>query len=101
MAIAIATLTPAEHMLEAPGSDKLHHILAFAALTLPLSWLRWQAGWWLIPAAALFGGLIEIIQPHVGRHGDWADALANAVGALCGWALGASLSRFWRPDGGS
>ncbi|TVR45217.1 MAG: VanZ family protein [Planctomycetota bacterium] len=95
-AIGMATLTPATAMPEVPGSDKLHHLIAFAALTLPLSWWRPRYGWWLLPAAVAYGGVIELIQPHIGRHGEWGDVFANACGALIGWLIGAAARALTR-----
>jgi VanZ family protein len=39
-----------------------------------------------------FGGLIEIVQPYVGRGAEWADLVADGLGA----ALGVSLGLFFR-----
>ena len=98
--IAVLTLMPAEGLPPAPGNDKLHHFTAFAALVLPVVATRPRAVLWIVPAAVLFGGAIELIQPHVGRHGEWADQLANTLGALTGAALGraahALLPRAWQ-----
>lgn len=33
------------------------------------------------------GGLIELIQPHVGRNGSMADVGFDAVGIILGWAM--------------
>ena len=35
--IAFATLLPADKLPETPGTDKLHHLLAFSAFVLPVS----------------------------------------------------------------
>ena len=91
LAIALLTLTPAESLPEAPGGDKLHHFLAFAVLVLPVASVRPRWGLWAVPLAIAYGGAIELIQPHVGRHGEWADFWANSAGALAGWAIGAVL----------
>lgn len=86
--VGIATLTPQEHMPPAPGSDKLHHFLAFGALAFPMAFARPRAAIWVVLLVSLYGALIEVIQPHVGRHGDVMDAIANAAGAICGSVLG-------------
>ncbi len=101
LAIAYGTLTPVEALaLDPPGSDKLHHFLAFGGLVFPLVLVRPRVALWLVPVAALYGGAIELIQPHVGRHGEWADALANTAGAVIGAGLAAALHpalpRRWR-----
>ena len=70
------------------GSDKVIHLLAFAALSFPLS----RTGrFGLIPVfvgAGGFGGFIELIQPSFNRSADmsdWvADILGVALGIICG-----------------
>lgn len=93
LAVAIATLTPADNLPPVPGGDKLHHFLAFGLLAVPMAFARPQAVLWIILAVSAYGGVIEIIQPYVGRHGDVMDALANAAGAVSGGALGVMLRR--------
>lgn len=97
MAIAVLTLMPAEGLPDAPGSDKLHHFLAFGALVFPVVATRPRAAIWAVPLAIGFGGAIELIQPHVGRHGEWADAAVNAGGALLGAAAATLLHRVLTP----
>jgi VanZ family protein len=92
--VAAATLTPSENMPSAPGGDKLHHFLAFGAVAFPMSFSRPRAAIWVVLTVAAYGAIIEVIQPHVGRHGDVMDALANAVGAVCGAILGFVLNRW-------
>ncbi len=91
--IAILTLMPGEGVPDAPGNDKLHHFLAFAALVWPVVAARPRAALWAVPLAMGYGGAIELIQPHVGRHGEWADMLANSLGALAGAGLGWAAHR--------
>jgi len=94
LVVGIITLTPQEHMPSAPGSDKLHHFLAFAALAFPMAIARPRAVILMVLLVSLYGALIEVIQPHVGRHGDVMDAIANAGGAICGAVLGAASNRW-------
>lgn len=75
-----------------PGSDKLHHFLAFFALPLPLSFARPRLAPWITIAAIAYGGAIELIQPYVGRDRDAMDLLADALGAVAGMALGLALN---------
>ena len=80
-----------------PGSDKLHHLLAYAALMFPAAFGK--------PARRLgfgclfiaYSGLIEGLQPLVNRHGDWLDVAANAAGVGCG-AILAALINSRHPD---
>lgn len=93
LAIAVLTLMPGEAVPDAPGGDKVHHFVAFGALVLPVVVVRPRHALWAVPLAIGYGGAIELIQPHVGRHGEWADAVANALGACMGAALGWGLHR--------
>ena len=38
--IGLATLTPVQQLPDAPGTDKLHHVIAFAVLVLPMSFAK-------------------------------------------------------------
>ena len=62
------------------GTDKLVHLIAFAALAFPLA----RTGrFGLIPVfvfASVFGGIIELIQPSFGRSADMQDWIADVAG---------------------
>ena len=88
--IAYLTLTPLQVDLDL-GSDKLYHFIAFAMLVLPCALLYARTLIWVLPAAILFGGAIELIQPYVGRGGELADFGADALGVVIGAALGLTL----------
>lgn len=45
----------------------------------------------MLPAAILFGGAIELIQPYVGRGRELADFGVDAVGVINGATLGLTL----------
>lgn len=95
LVIAYLTLTPAPNLTLA-GSDKLHHLLGFAALLLLGALLYRHALYWLLPCAIAFGGVIEILQPYVNRNGEWLDFWADATGALLGVGLGLVLRYIFR-----
>ena len=89
LTLSIAMLWPLEAPPPAPdGSDKVVHLIAFAALSFPLA----RTGrFGLIPVfvgASAFGGLIELIQPSFNRSAgmsDWvADILGVVLGMICG-----------------
>ena len=87
--LTIAMLWPLDAPPPAPeGSDKLTHLLAFAALSFPLS----RTGrFGLLPVfvgASIFGGMIELIQPSFNRSADMNDWMADIVGAAIGIACG-------------
>jgi len=92
IAIVVATLIPASTLPEAPGSDKLHHFVAFAAFTIPVSLARPKWAWVPFLVALALGGAIEIIQPLVSRSRDFADFRADAVGAALGAMIGLTLA---------
>jgi VanZ family protein len=76
-----------------PGGDKVGHVVAFAALAVPLSW-RHPRHWWVVALSALaFGGLIEIVQPYAGRSREMADLLADGAGAVLGAGGAARIAR--------
>lgn len=85
--IGFLTLTPIQNP-GVPGTDKSHHLIAFAALALPLSFARPRLAPWIALAATAYGGVIEFIQPLVGRTGEVIDLMADAAGAAIGGAAG-------------
>jgi len=94
--ITALSLHPLNTLPEVPGSDKTHHFVAYAALAFPTA-LRKPRRWPLIIFGfALYSGLIELIQPHVNRYGEWEDFLANACGLLLGVGLAFCINRLER-----
>jgi VanZ family protein len=79
----VLSLTPLDE-LPVPTNDKLLHLLAYTALTIPLI-LTKPKYWWLIVIFFLaYSGLIEIIQPYVNRYSEWLDMAANCAGIAFG-----------------
>lgn len=83
LVLCVTSLMPQE-LAQAPGSDKLHHFLAYALLVL-----LWPSGPSLIRIVALaagLGALLELGQGILptGRCMEGADAVANTVGACLG-----------------
>ncbi len=79
-----------------PINDKLAHGVAFALLTLPLSWAlpaRWAV---VVAVAVIFGAGIELIQPAFGRAREVLDLVADTLGAFAGVGAGLLLARFRR-----
>ena len=89
--IAVLTLIPSHAAPEVPGSDKMHHVLAFMSLTLHSAALYRKALLRVVLAAALYAGGIEAIQPFVGRSGETADFLADLLGIAIGAIIGLLL----------
>ena len=89
LTLTVAMLGPLDAPPPAPeGSDKLVHLIAFAALAFPLA----RTGrFGLIPVfigASVFGGVIELIQPSFNRSADVNDWVADVVGVILGIGLG-------------
>lgn len=93
--IAVLTLAPISSS-DVPGSDKLHHVLGFAALAFPLPFVRPRLALSVALGVIAYGGMIELIQPYFGRTAEWADFLADIVGAALGAALGALSGKWFR-----
>ena len=70
------------------GSDKLVHLIIFAALAFPLA----RTGRIGLPpvfiGASAFGGIIELIQPSFNRSADINDWIADVVGVVLGIGCG-------------
>ena len=95
--IAALTLFPVDLPSDSLNfSDKVYHCIAFAAFTFPSAFLYRRAIRWVIPSALIFGILIELIQPYVGRSGEIADFYADTLGALLGVALGLAANMLVR-----
>ena len=79
--LTVAMLGPIHQPPPAPdGSDKVVHLIAFAALAFPLAC---TGRFGLVPVfvgASAYGGLIELIQPSFGRSAEMQDWIADIVG---------------------
>jgi VanZ family protein len=87
--VIAGSLLPMPELPQAPGGDKLHHFVAYAALTL------WFAGMLesrrQIPVALallVLSAAIELLQgiPTIGRSREAADLAANGTGIVLGLA---------------
>lgn len=99
LVIALGSLTPGSQMPSNLPWDKFNHFVGYGGLAgliglagvhLPRAFLM----------AVLFGIVIEYLQiPVPGRSGgDWADILANSLGAVTAVFLLHGARRFiWRP----
>jgi hypothetical protein len=93
--IIILSLAPLPAVF-ASGSDIEHHMLAYAAMVLPLSSVRARNAPLIFVAALALGGAIELMQPFVGRYAEWHDFFANVSGATIGIVVGLCLSVLYR-----
>ena len=93
LAVLIAVLTLAPMPAGGPaGSDKLYHICACACLAFPLPLVRPRLTIWVVLGVIAYGGAIEVIQPFFGRQVEWADFVADGIGAVVGAAAGYLVS---------
>ena len=89
LALTVAMLWP----LDAPppfpeGSDKLAHLIAFAALAFPLARTGRLGLLSVFIGASAFGGAIELIQPMFIRSADVNDWIADTIGVTIGIGCG-------------
>ena len=95
IAITILSLWPLEKLPSVPGSDKVHHFIAYAALMFPTALLK-PDYWKLIALFFItYSGMIELLQPYVNRYGDWLDMGANTIGVICGWLIAVFMAYFF------
>ena len=92
LVITFLSLYPLPKLPELAGTDKTHHLVAYFLLAFP-SGLKKPNKWVLfIFLFIIFGGVIEIIQPHVNRYGEWLDFFANTIGVISGFFIGIFLN---------
>ena len=93
LTLTVAMLWPLDAPPPAPnGSDKVLHLIAFAALSFPLARTK-RFG--LIPVfigGSVFGGIIEAVQPSFGRSADLQDLFADILGV----GFGIAMALFYR-----
>jgi VanZ family protein len=98
LAITFLSLYPLKNLPPVPGTDKTHHLIAYAVLVFPTA-LRRPSRWLLIIVFFIFyGGLIELIQPYVNRYGEWLEMLANATGVFLGIILASLMNTFFKRE---
>ena len=96
LTLSVAMLWPVDQPITPDGTDKIVHLVAFAALAFPLA----RTGrFGLLPVfvgASAFGGAIELIQPSFNRSADVNDWVADIVGVILGISLGLLYRRLRR-----
>ena len=94
LAIIGLSLSPLAQLPDVPGSDKTHHLIAYAVLAIPTAIAIPQR---IRTTALLYtclGGVIELIQPYVNRYGEWLDFIANTAGVLIGSVFGLLVDKY-------
>jgi len=95
VAIATLSLWPLENLPAMPGTDKAHHLVAYAVLMFPTA-LRKPDKWIMFSLIFItYSGAIELLQPYVNRYGEWLDLAANAIGLVCGLIVAELANRFF------
>ncbi|WP_110685710.1 VanZ family protein [Salinicola aestuarinus] len=85
LAITWGSLTPGSSLPSDLPWDKFNHFVGYGGLAMGLS-LTGLRPRWAVGLAILYGIAVEYAQLAVpGRSGgDWADILANSLGAVAG-----------------
>ena len=87
--LTVAMLWPIDQPLPAPnGTDKLVHLVAFAALAFPLARTGRVSLITVFISASVFGGIIEVMQPSFNRSADLNDWIADITGVIFGIGCG-------------
>ena len=91
--ITFLSLYPIKEQPSIPGSDKIHHLIAYAALSIGVGLRRPSNYLLIIVFFSFYSGLIEIIQPYVNRFREIEDFLFNNLGILIGLTLGIFINK--------
>jgi len=92
--ITVFSLWPESTAPMMPGTDKSHHLMAYAVLMFPAA-LRKPERWiWIGLFFSAYGGVIEFLQPFVNRNGEWLDMAASTIGVVCGLIAAELVKRF-------
>jgi VanZ family protein len=93
VAITVLSLWPLENLPTVPGTDKTHHLIAYAALMFPVA-SRKPSGWIMLGLLFIaYSGVIELLQPFANRYGEWLDLAANSAGVACGITVARLMNR--------
>ena len=93
--ITALSLWPLEKLPSVPGTDKTHHLIAYAVLMFPTA-LRKPNKWILFGLLFIaYSGAIELLQPYVNRYGEWLDMAANTTGVVCGLIIAELINNFF------
>lgn len=95
--ITVLSLLPVPELPSVPGSDKLHHLIAYAGLAMPVAVKGGPRLLCVLVFYILWSGGIELLQPFVDRYGEFADFLVNGVGVLLGACTGMVIKLLFKP----
>ena len=80
-----------------PQIDKWMHGITFAFLALWFTGQYARRTWaWIVLGLCVYGAIIEVGQSFIPyRTAEWADLAADALGALVGIAIAATVTGGW------
>lgn len=78
--LCVLTLSPQTASGAGSNLDKAYHFIGFGVLALPLCLAYPRRVWTVVLGVTVFGGMIELLQPFVGRGAEWLDLLSDALG---------------------
>ena len=93
--ITFLSLYPLQEQPNIPGSDKIHHLIAYSALAIGVGLRRPSNYVLIIIFFSFYSGLIEIIQPYLNRFREVEDFLFNNLGILIGLTLGIVINKIY------
>ncbi|WP_440651081.1 VanZ family protein [Candidatus Pelagibacter sp. HIMB1495] len=96
--ITFISLYPLKNQFGIPGSDKIHHLIAYSALGFGVGLRRPSNFLLIVIFFSSYSGLIEIIQPYVNRFGDLEDFIFNNLGIIIGLALGIVINKIFNKN---
>ena len=91
--ITLLSLYPLQEQPNIPGSDKIHHLIAYSALAIGIGLRRPSNYVLIIIFFSFYSGLIEIIQPYVNRFREIEDFIFNNLGLILGFVTGAFVKK--------
>ena len=91
--ITLLSLYPLQEQPNIPGSDKIHHLIAYSALAIGVGLRRPSNYVLIIIFFSFYSGMIEIIQQYVNRFREIEDFLFNNLGILKGLTLGIFINK--------
>lgn len=91
--ITVLSLSPLSDLPDVGGGDKLHHLIAYMGLALPVA-IKGGSRWvWILVFYLAWSGAIELVQPSMNRYAEWADFIINGAGLILGAIIGSSLRK--------
>lgn len=89
-------LKPVDHSRPHLRIYDYFHVIGFAALIMPAAFLHPRSLLWLVPILAVFGAMIEVVQPFFGRGTEMQDLVDNIIGLAVGVVLGLVVRQLFR-----